>query len=430
MKFRIDEVIDLGQLERLMQSLHDVTGIPYGIVDHQGNILLHVGHQDICTQFHRVHPATLERCVESDRSVIAQAQDGPYFCPRCPHGLVSCATPLTVEGQQLAHIFMGQVLSEPPDIEFFEQQAEAFGFEKPSYLDALKEVPVLPREKIIAALEFLQQLAYTLASNGVNRLRQLEASRQLLSTQQRLEDEVQERKLAEATVLNYSERLQLLTQRTLKLQEQEQRRLARELHDTVSSNLSLLGIELSDVREQLPNLSLDTIADKLSDSVALLQDTLRSTRDIGFDLHPAILDLYGLLPALENLGEKFRKQTNIAVNIKGRKGKTALPREKALALFRVAQEALVNCAKHSQCTSVSVHLNCDSERIELSIRDDGVGFSHIEGSQASVHGTGLGLLSMKERAAAVGGECRIESVPGHGTQLSVVVPLTTEASLA
>ena len=407
MKFQIADLVDPKQLDMLMASLHKVTGIPYGLIDTEGNILLDVGHRDICTKFHRAHPTSLARCIASDRDVIANAWNGPHYCPRCPHGFVCCATPLIVEGERLACIFMGQLLSEPPDVAFFQQQAETYGFDVPSYMHALNDVPVLPRDEIIDALELLQQIAYTLASNGINQLRQLEVANDLRATKQQLED--------------HSERLALLTQRSLDLQEAEQRRLARELHDTVSSNLSLIGIELSDVQERLSELDLDAIADKLSDCGTLLQDTLRSTREISADLHPAILDIAGLIPALETLSATFQKQTNVTVDVIGQEGMTMLPKDEAIVLFRIAQEALVNCAKHSHCTTVSIHLDGDSEQTQLSIMDNGIGFSPPEIGQTHRH-AGLGLLSMRERAAAIGASCFVESVPGEGTRLRVLVP--------
>jgi signal transduction histidine kinase len=208
----------------------------------------------------------------------------------------------------------------------------------------------------------------------------------------------------------------------LSVQEVEQKRLARELHDRVSSTLSLIGIELSNLEGQLSGAAAVEIEDKLADCVALVQDALQVTRDISANLHPAVLNHGGLLFALDELREQFGKRTDMAVSVTGSMNAARLPAEKEVALFRITQEVLVNCAKHSRATKVSISLGSDAGSVRLSIADNGIGFNPAE-LRGETARRGLGLLSMQERAARIGGKCIVESRPGEGTLVTVVVRL-------
>ena len=247
-----------------------------------------------------------------------------------------------------------------------------------------------------------------------------ERTGELSLTNRLLETEIAERKRVEASVLDYAERMQLVTRRLVDAQEGEQRRLARELHDRVSSNLSAIRLSLELLEKQLSPEFMATWGNRLSDCIDVIAQTVATTRDITSDLHPTILDYLGLIPALVELGEQFEIRTDIAVTVAGSLDGIRLPPAKEIGLFRIAQEALMNCAKHSHAKNVEINLTSDFEIITLSIKDDGVGFDSSDANSGEKV-LGLGLLSMKERAQAIGGSCRIESTHGSGTQVTVVV---------
>ena len=242
----------------------------------------------------------------------------------------------------------------------------------------------------------------------------------LLTANQRLEAEIGERKRAEESVLNYADRLQLFTRRMVAVLEAERRRLARELHDTVSSNLTAVRLDLEIMEKQLSENDLTELNDRVSDCAALVADAAITTREISSDLHPAVLDYMGIIPALKDLGEKFSRRTSIEVAVAGMDPGVRLPAETEIALFRIAQEALMNCAKHSRAGSVAISLDCNFERVQLSIADDGIGFDAPELGHSG-KSPGLGLLTMQERAEAIGGKCRIESTPGKETRVIIEV---------
>ncbi len=185
---RFADLVDVPGLQALMDSVHKLIGIANAIIDLDGVVIAHAGWQDLCTRFHRVNPATRKRCVESDTSLAGSMTRGEHFAAyRCLNGLVDTASPIIVGGRHMANIFTGQFFVAPPDLEFFRRQAGEFGFDEGAYLDAVARVPIVPQERIEAITGVYAQLAQTLAANGMDRLRQLTAERDLEAANRGLE---------------------------------------------------------------------------------------------------------------------------------------------------------------------------------------------------------------------------------------------------
>jgi signal transduction histidine kinase len=217
-----------------------------------------------------------------------------------------------------------------------------------------------------------------------------------------------------AVAVDLSRRVARTTvQRIVSGQEQERRRLSRELHDETGQALTsiLLGlkaIEDAQGTERFP-AALATLREQV---VATLQDVRR----LAVELRPKALDDFGLVPALDRLTSAFAEQTGIAADLESRLPETRLPSEIETVLYRVVQEALTNVVKHAQAEHVSVLLHVKGGRVAVVIEDDGRGFA--EGDET----TGIGLLGMRERVALVNGSVTVESSPGAGTTIVVEVP--------
>ncbi|MFN2169066.1 MAG: response regulator, partial [Anaerolineae bacterium] len=202
------------------------------------------------------------------------------------------------------------------------------------------------------------------------------------------------------------------------IQESERRRLARELHDRVGQNLTALSINLNIVDRQVRATAPAAVMQRLSDSLDLVTATAQQIRDVTAELRPPALDDCGLAAALHWYGEQFSRRTGVSVQVleSGPKGRLPLPVE--TALFRIAQEALTNVAKHAQASAVQVDLNASGNAVTMIIGDDGQGFK-TSGAPASAAQPHWGLLTMKERARAVDAAVEIESTPGQGTWVKV-----------
>lgn len=238
-----------------------------------------------------------------------------------------------------------------------------------------------------------------------------------------LEREVAERKLAEQTISDYAGRLQAVTSQLVEAQEAERKALATELHDRIGQNLSALNmslnLQLTLLSAQLPPAALAPVAGRIADALALVERTTEQVRGVMEELHPALLDQYGIDTALRWYGEEFAGRTGIVVR---HRSAELFPRLKAkveMTLFRIAQEALINVAKHARAGQVVLALSRHGGGIELAISDDGVGIAPTAGRPA---GGGWGLAIMAERARSIGATLSIERAESQGTRLQVVVP--------
>jgi len=233
--------------------------------------------------------------------------------------------------------------------------------------------------------------------------------------------DIRERRNAEQALEQHAERLRTLATRLAEVEVAERRRLARELHDQVGQNLTALALNLNLIASQASGQAEASLRSRLSDSLALLEETTGRIRDVMADLRPPVLEDYGLAAALRRYGEQFSQRTGTLVCVQGDDPDPRLAAHAESALYRIAQEALTNVAKHAQARQAEITLLYDDRCVRLEVSDDGVGFQDL--SPAARDGRhSMGMMSMAERADSVGGSCRIESSPGRGTRVVVEVP--------
>jgi PAS domain S-box-containing protein len=240
-----------------------------------------------------------------------------------------------------------------------------------------------------------------------------------ITERKRIEDEGA--RLLEA-VSQQREQLRALAGRLAEAQEAERKQLAQELHDQVGRNLTALDLNLNIIRAQMPSVSpiAAEIQTRLDETLVLVRQTAESIRNVMANLRPPVLDDYGLLAALRWYGTKFASWAGLPVTVQGEEPIPRLAASVENALFRIAQEALTNVAKHARATKVTVRVEADNGTIRLVVVDNGVGFEPpLPTELAERHG--WGLMIMHERARVVGGRCRIESRPGQGTRVIVEV---------
>jgi two-component system CheB/CheR fusion protein len=219
------------------------------------------------------------------------------------------------------------------------------------------------------------------------------------------------------------ERLRDLTAGLLTAQEEERRRISRELHDDLNQRLAMLTVELETL-EKDPLQSAELIRSQLASLRTRSEGISDDMRRTAHQLHPSMVDHLGLSAALRSLCADFSKQEKMRVQYRQRNVNGDTPPDIALCLYRVAQEALRNVARHSGARRATVSLVLATNRILLSISDTGVGFDR----EVTKSKKGLGIISMEERVRLVVGVLTIRSRPGDGTRVVVEVPLP-EATL-
>lgn len=214
--------------------------------------------------------------------------------------------------------------------------------------------------------------------------------------------------------------LKELSARLVQAQETERRSLSRELHDEVGQSLSAVLVELRNLSARLATRSEEQSRRHIETIKGLVENTVRVVRNMALLLRPSMLDDLGLIPALKWQARECSKSTSMDVTLAAELASDELPDEYNTCIYRVVQEALHNCARHSHASSVRIRVEQQSQHLLLTIQDDGQGFETRETK-------GLGLLGIQERVTRLGGKCNVYSRPGSGTVLSVDLPFQQES---
>ncbi|HEV8094658.1 MAG TPA: PAS domain S-box protein [Burkholderiales bacterium] len=229
--------------------------------------------------------------------------------------------------------------------------------------------------------------------------------------------DVTDQRERENALCDAADQLQALSRRLVDAQETERRRLATELHDRVGQNLTALGINLDILARRMSGLDADA-RHRLEDSHSLIVATTRCVAGVLDDLHPPMLDDLGLGPTLRWAAQDFSRRTEIPTKVRIDGVERRIERQNELALLRIVQEALTNVVRHAGACAVGITLVWHPEALQVEVADDGAGFE-CGGSRGPA---GLGIATMRERSLAVHGQLDIDSAPGRGTRVRVLVP--------
>lgn len=226
------EIVDIEKLRELCESYTMVTGAVTALLELDGTVLIATGWQDICTRFHRVNEATACRCRESDTILAGKLAGGaPYNSYKCKNGLIDVAVPITIRGEHVANFFTGQFFTEAPDRDYFVRQAEEFGFDKDSYLEALQRVPIFSEETIKAMMLFFSRLARLIGEMGISRKELEESNLSLTGLKDELQAQNEELAAIEEELRSQNDGL-MATEEMLRIQICEHEISQKMLHDS------------------------------------------------------------------------------------------------------------------------------------------------------------------------------------------------------
>lgn len=212
-----------------------------------------------------------------------------------------------------------------------------------------------------------------------------------------------------------------LRNRIIFIQEDEARRISRELHDDTGHSLLALKLYLEMIYKELPR-SLIILRKKTKDALALVKNILKEVRSMMLNLRPAKLDELGLASALRFCIKTIYPIFRIRVFLKISSNFPRLPRSMEIVIYRVVQEALSNAARHSQANKVKIYLQFEQQSISLIIKDDGIGFN-IERVLEKKSNRSFGLFGIKERVSLLGGTANIKSQLNKGTEIIISLPV-------
>lgn len=234
-----------------------------------------------------------------------------------------------------------------------------------------------------------------------------------------LKSEQQSRQLLEQSRLLQGQ-LKRLSHRVLSAQEEERKRISRELHDVIAQMLTGINVQLAILKTEAVD-NTKGITRKISRTQRLVEKSVDSVHRFARELRPAVLDDLGLIPALHSLMKSFSKKTGVHVSLTTFAALETLSSVKRTVLYRVVQESLTNITRHAQASRVEVSILKEGKAVCMQINDDGIAFDveQVWQDRKSQH---LGLLGMRERVEMVGGKFRIESRPGQGTSIHAQIP--------
>jgi|GEM_PF-2865428 len=252
-----------------------------------------------------------------------------------------------------------------------------------------------------------------------------ERTARLKSSNEKLNEEIQERRQAEHELTNSREQLRKLSARVETAREEERTHIAREIHDDLGQDLSIFLMNLSWLEGQLPP-DAGELRDKTHSMSEMVEGTIKKMRRISQDLRPSVLDHLGFAAAINWQTRRFQQQTGITCKLDNNAEDIQLSEDYSNGLFRIFQEALTNILRHAKATQINILMETVGDSLRITVKDNGVGISNSE-----IHGSrSLGLLGMRERVRFLNGKFDIRGEEGKGTTVVVSVPLSEKEGVA
>lgn len=236
---------------------------------------------------------------------------------------------------------------------------------------------------------------------------------------------ITERKKAEITE-QHKKNLRLLSSQIISVQEEERKRISRELHDEVGQALTAMKINIEMMELEVPEDSPKT-KQRLNETKQLLTHTLNEIRSLSFELRPSLLDHFGVLAAIRGYSKNFSERTNINVEVGGERIVERFSPDIEILFYRCAQEALTNIAKHSKAKNVTIDIVQEDLELHMKIKDNGKGFDANKHFEKNMSDTSMGLFGMRERVGLVGGKLKVHSEKNKGTELEISAPFKFNA---
>jgi two-component system, NarL family, sensor kinase len=228
------------------------------------------------------------------------------------------------------------------------------------------------------------------------------------------------------SVVRSEKRFRGLAKAVWHIQEEERRRLARELHDGIGQVLTALANQLQRIHDDaraMENLGLEH---RLADALEITRSALHDTRELSRLLRPTLLDDLGLDAALNWLARTLSERTGIVISLHSSLGDQRLHPDVETLVFRITQEALTNVMRHSEARSAEILLSCTPQQLRLRVQDDGRGFATAELLSPVQGSTSAGVRGMRDRAELFGGQVEVSSTPGLGTLVTLTLPMEAQ----
>ena len=430
-KYSIKDLIDIQHLRGVLEKFSNATGFTTGLISYpEQEPLLSTGWRDICTKYHRIFPESEKHCKKSNRFLTSQLKELKELEVRpCKNGLVEGATPIIIKGKHIASLLTGQILFKKPDIVRFRRQAESYGYDIDTYLDALNKVPIVTEKQFKSALSFLSEIAVMIGELGLINLKFKESARGL-------EREIIERKKAKMKLAEKSLKLEKINKELRRKNEELNEFTYFASHDLraplrkLSAFCDLLKKDLGEDLPEQAEKDLFFIADAAFRMQTLVQDLLKLSHTSRIDMKFERFSLETCVNlALKELESEIAEtKAEIVCN--------ELPEvwgDKIL-LTQLYRNLIRNALKFSDKEHPRMEITVENkDGISIfGVKDNGIGISTAYAeqiflpfkmlhSQTEYEGTGIGLAICRKAIERHTGEIWVESEPGKGAHFKFTI---------
>lgn len=448
MKYKLTNLIDIKQFQRLLESFYVISEIPHGLLDPDGNILSGIGWQNICTKFHRVNTKSALNCKKSDLSIKDKLNfQGIYNMYQCKNGLMEAFIPVIVEGEHIATLILGQFLFSTPDIEYFRKQAQIFDFDENTYLKALSQVPIISKEELNTYMNYFFEVSKILSSlilKGLNQkkneallkehntnLEKIVVARTAQLTQMNTQIEKKERKLKETIAFD-----QLRTEFFANLSHEIKTPI-----NLISSVIQLLELEMKS-----NEISLSSVMDRRlnilkqnSNRLLKLTNNLIDVTKIDCGYLKLNLQNCNIINIIENITlsvADYIKNKNMELLFDTTTEEIITAIDPTM-IERIMLNLLSNAVKFTNPGGkIIVNITNSKKEIILSIKDTGIGipkdqldlifnpFRQVNKSLTRSHeGSGMGLSIVKSLVNMHQGTIMAKSKHNKGSEFIITFPI-------
>jgi signal transduction histidine kinase len=368
---------------------------------------------------------SIERVLKEFVAMIPAAWQYPEdTAARIRAGNLTIATPnyLSTKWRQSGHFSIGEKRKGRLEVVYLSRQKAAF--EGPFLKEERQLIDSLA--KMLHAF-YQRRLARKAIHDALDQMEEKVVKRTALlnETNLKLKGEIAERKRSEQTVKRYQQKLKKLASKLTLTEERERRAIATDLHDHIGQALAMIRSKLKILEG---NAVFSGSERDLEDVRILLEQTIRYTRNLTFELSPPVLYDLGIEAGLEWLSEQFQKKHGLRVKLETNGPKLEISNDLKVTLFRSARELMFNVIKHARANNVSVALSNSGWNITIVVSDDGVGLMPENGVAAAVEPGGFGLFSIREQLGCFGGQLTLASMPVHGTRAIITCPIERKGS--
>jgi len=451
----ITKLIDISKIDILMQKFTAATGTGNALLGLDGKILSASGWQPLCTQFFRKHPESAKNCLESDTFLANALKEHKRFnLYQCKNGLTDVAIPVYIGGDHLANLFIGQFFLKQPDRAFFESLADQYGFDKTEFMSALDKIPVIPEDRVLRKIDFLQELAVLIGEMGLNRL-QLQTINQDLEA--RMKQKIREIKDSQTATLNIMQDVQEARLEAERLNT-ELDKIITELKESNEQLERFAYVASHDLQEPLRKVNSftqlferryhDLVDEKGQKYIYYIKDgTLRMQQLISDLLQFSRINTKGdafkkihtpeIVQDIKDLFESQLKETNGRIVV----GELPDIYGDESQIRQLFQNLVGNAIKFRKI-GVDPEINISAEKAGTNwvfkIKDNGIGideaykdrifviFQRLHSKEA-YEGTGIGLAICQQILKRHGGEISFTSEPGTGTEFFFTIPAIEKA---